>query len=215
MVACKQCSFTDEKYPPLAPVRLADVAKVMLIGENPSWEFGQRVPFDGITYSGQALHKYYIVPMKKAFNFRETDFWITDLFKCRYRKEVLRNKRVMQKSIFDNAKLCATSWLLAEIKFIQPIVILTLGDKEVYQRLRKIFNLSSCPTKFAEAAYRLHSIVIGGHKCQLFPTCHPDISYLNPRKRDASCKWSKLHQNQFIEVLKTASIFGDTRMLSL
>ena len=108
MVLCEKCGFADKEYRPLAPVRLADKTKIMFIGENPSWEFGQQVPFDGITNSRVALHEYYIKPLQKAFNLTESDFWITDLFKCRYKKEIYRNKTKEQPLIFDCAKTCAT-----------------------------------------------------------------------------------------------------------
>ena len=201
MVGCERCSFADKNYPPLAPVRLADKAKVMFIGENPSWEFGQRVPFDGITNSGRALHENYLIPLKKAFNLKESDFWITDLFKCRYPKKVYRYKSSLQESISDNAKTCATSWLVEEIRLTQPEVIVTLGDKEVYQRIRTIFGLA-CPPVFSGAAYKLHPIEIGGHKCKLLPACHPDISFNNSRKPVPSRKWSKLHRSDFVKSLK-------------
>jgi len=62
MSSCEWCSFADNNYPPLVPVRLADNARIIFIGENPSWEFGQRIPFDGITNSGRALHENYLLP---------------------------------------------------------------------------------------------------------------------------------------------------------
>jgi len=109
MADCRRCSFADKNHPSLSPVRLADRTTVMFIGENPSWEFGQRVPFDGITNSGRALHDNYLIPLKRAFNLTESDFWITDLFKCRYPKEVYREKRSSQELIFDIANTCATT----------------------------------------------------------------------------------------------------------
>jgi uracil-DNA glycosylase family 4 len=204
LVRCDRCSFADNAYPPLAPVRLADKVRVMFIGENPSWEYGQRVPFDGITNSGRALHEHYLIPLKEAFKLRESDFWITDLFKCRYKKDVYRQKAKMQKLIFGNATVCANSWLAQEIRFTQPEVIVTLGDKEVYQRFRKIFRLTGLPVVFSDAAYKLHSIEVGGHRCKLLPTCHPDISFDNKRKPIPSRKWSQLHRAKYVPTLSGA-----------
>ena len=201
MSSCERCSFADSNYPPLVPVRMADNARIMFIGENPSWEFGQRVPFDGITNSGRALHENYLLPLKRTYNLKESDFWITDLFKCRYPKSVYRKKSSLQDLISTSVTTCATTWLAEEIRFTKPEIIITLGDKEVYQRFRRIFNLT-CTSAFADAAYKIHEIEISGHKCKLFPTCHPDISYNNSRKPIPSRKWSKLHQSEFINSLK-------------
>jgi uracil-DNA glycosylase family 4 len=208
IASCERCSFADKHYPPLPPVRLADKTKVLFIGENPSWEFGQRVPFDGITNSGRALHENYLIPLKKAFRLKESDFWITDLFKCRYKKEVYRNKGTQQDLVFNNAMTCATSWLVQEIRLTQPEVIVTLGDKEVYQRLRIIFDLT-CPPIFMDAAYKLYPVIIGGHKCKLLPACHPDISFDNSRKPIPSRKWSKRHRADFVKSVKGAFTRGD------
>ena len=203
MVLCEKCGFADKDYRPLAPVHLADKTKIMFIGENPSWEFGQRTPFDGITHSGMALHENYIKPLQKAFHLTESDFWITDLFKCRYKKEIYQNKNKEQPLILDCAKTCATTWLTEEIRLTEPKVIVTLGDKEVYQRVRNIFNLNT-PAKFPQAAYSLHEIEIGGHRCKLLPACHPDISTINVRKSEPSKKWSALHNEKFVRSLRSA-----------
>ena len=203
MVLCEKCAFSDRDYRPLAPVRLADKTKIIFIGENPSWEFGQRTLFDGITHSGVALHENYIKPLQKAFHLTESDFWITDLFKCRYKKEIYRNKSKEQELIFECAKTCATNWLAEEIRLTEPKVIVTLGDKEVYQRVRNIFNLNT-PTRFAEAAYSLHEIEVGGHRCSLLAACHPDISTVNSRKPGPSNKWSAIHKEKFVRSLRTA-----------
>lgn len=207
MVTCTRCSFSGKDYPPLAPVRLAEHVKIMFVGENPSWEFGQRVPFDGITNSGRALHDNYLVPLKKSYRLKESDFWITDLFKCRYPKEVHGRKVSQRELISNNAKICATHWLRQEVLSTQPAVIITLGDKEVYQRLRATFSVAS-PPLFADAAYKLHDIDIAGHRCKLLPACHPDISFDNSRKPTPSRKWSKLHHAHFVNSLAGALARG-------
>ena len=203
MSVCEKCGFADKDYRPLAPVHLADKAKIMFIGENPSWEFGQRVLFDGNTYCGRALHENYIKPLQKAFHLAESDFWITDLFKCRYKKDVYRNKSKEQALIFDCTKTCAMEWLSEEIRLVEPKVIVTLGDEEVYQRLRTIFNLTT-PSVFTHAAYALHHVIIGKHRCYLMPACFPDLSTPNPRKPGPSGKWSAIHNERFVNVLGTA-----------
>ena len=205
MVLCEKCSFTDKDYRPLAPVHLADKAKIMFIGENPSWEFGQRVLFDGNTYCGRALHENYIKPLQKVFHLVESDFWITDLFKCRYRKDVYRNKSKEQALIFDCTKTCAMEWLSEEIRLVEPKVIVTLGDEEVYQRLRTIFNLTT-PSVFADVAYALQEIQMGGQRYLLFPACHPNVSSISARMPAPSKKWSVIHKEKFIKGLEAALV---------
>ncbi|MFH2070673.1 MAG: uracil-DNA glycosylase family protein [Elusimicrobiota bacterium] len=201
MVSCSQCSFANKDYPPLAPVYLSGRVKVMFIGENPSWEFGQRIPLDGLTKSGKALHEQYIVPIKKPFNLKESDFWITNLFKCRYPKNVYHEKAKRQAEIFFNARTCANNWLIKEIETVRPEIVVTLGDKAVYQRLRKIFNIAS-KTSFGDAAYNPQRAQIGNHKCSLLAACHPDISVYTQRKHTSSQKWSKMHSKKFVKSFK-------------
>jgi uracil-DNA glycosylase family 4 len=201
MLACRRCSFASDLNPPLTPARLRDNAKIMFVGENPSWEFGQRIPFDGITHSGRALHDNYVVPLQKAYGLNESDFWITDLLKCRYPKTIYREKAQRQPEILSCAQTCATSWLVKEIEFLKPVMIVTLGDKEVYQRLREVFSLSIEP-KFQNAAYRVQQVSIGSHNCALLAACHPDISFNNQRKPAPSRKWSTLHRSRFVKSFK-------------
>jgi uracil-DNA glycosylase len=49
----------------------------MFVGENPSWADHQQTPFSETTISGRALRRYYLEPL----GLRESDVWITDLFK--------------------------------------------------------------------------------------------------------------------------------------
>ena len=77
--------------------------------------------------------------------------------------------------IQDVAKTCANLWLVQEIKIAKPKVIVTLSDKQVYQRLRKIFDLT-IPSKFGDVVGRPHKISIEGFETILFPMIHPDIS---------------------------------------
>ncbi len=198
--ACQNCIFMDSQYPPLLPPGEPTKTSVMFIGENPSWQPDQRVPFDDNTNSGKALRENYISPMVEAFGLMPTDFWITDLFKCRYPKDIYRHKRKFQKEILASAGLCATAWLVDEIRRTKPQVIITLGDKEVYQRFRRIFGLIG-PSDFSQAAYRLFEINIEGHSCKLCPACHPDVSGFNALKPVPSRKWSTIHKCRYTTTL--------------
>lgn len=200
LVNCQRCNFFDKNYPPLSPSLHTSKAKLFYIGENPSWEFGQRVPFDYLTNSGKALFENYIVPLKEVLIF-EKNIWITDLFKCRYPKKVINGKSKHSIESNDNICLCARTWLLKELESVTPKIIVTLGDKEVFQRLKKIFKISISGT-FNEISYKKLDIQINNQKYYLVPACHPDISSINNLKQPASKKWSEKHKNEYLTVIK-------------
>ena len=201
ILTCRQCNFPDEVYPPIPPALNTTTPKILFIGENPSWEFGLRVPLDGISHSGKALVENYLIPLHEKLKLKETDFWITNLFKCRYPKELYRNKKEKQDEIFTIAKRCAKNWLLKELTVLNPTVIVTLGDKEVYKRLDKIFQLK-LPRNFTKVAYKNHSVRVGEIPLTFVPACHPDISSPNKFKKIATEKWSAIHKKEFIDVMK-------------
>jgi hypothetical protein len=86
--------------------------------------------------------------------------WITDLFKCRYPKEIYRAKSQNEQLIQTNAEICARKWLLSEIMLAQAKIVVTLSDKQVYQRIRKAFLLST-PKDFAQAVGKPHQVAFG------------------------------------------------------
>ena len=198
---CSACSFRDASIEPLAPAWAQPPAPILFIGENPSWAEDQDVPFAESTISGQALEQYYLQPLGLS----RGQVWITDLFKCRYLKEVYRVKSNNEKLIQSVAETCARQWLLWEISLANPKVIVTLSDKEVYQRLRRAFALET-PANFNNAVGRMHSISLSGVQVTLFPMVHPDISRPlgdgDNRKPAARSKWSTIHQNEHIPALK-------------
>lgn len=106
MFYCTKCSFANRDYPPVLPARNGDECKVMFVGENPSWQFGQRLLFDYITNSGRAIYDNYIIPLESTLKLKEKDIWVTDIFKCRYPKEVYREKSKKQNLINSNVSIC-------------------------------------------------------------------------------------------------------------
>jgi len=199
LVNCQKCNFVNQNYPPITPSLHTSKVKIFFIGENPSWEFGQRIPFDNLTNSGRKLFENYILPLKKL-SILEKDIWITDLFKCRYPKNIKGNLRHSAEST-NNINICAQSWLLKEIESVKPNIIVTLGDKEVFQRLRKIFQLNISGT-FNKLAYTKLTVHINNETYILIPACHPDISSWNTRKNKASLKWSVIHKNNFENIIQ-------------
>lgn len=198
---CSSCKFRNPAILPLAPsFPVSKEVSIMFIGENPSWEENQDVPFSPNTVSGKALEENYIKPL----GLTRKQVWITDLFKCRYPKEVYHEKQKYDSLIQDVAKICVQLWLLQEIKIAKPKVIATLSDKQVYQRLRKILNLS-IPSKFSDVVGKPHKISIDGFHTFLFPMIHPDISRPfgdgDDRKKNSRQKWVPIHHEKHISSL--------------
>jgi uracil-DNA glycosylase family 4 len=200
---CKACSFACAEFPPLSPTASHAPVRVMFIGENPSWAKDQNAPFAKTTISGSSLREHYLKPLGLA----EDEVWITDLFKCRYPKNIYRDKVANGALIQSVASTCAELWLVREIEIAGPRVIVTLGDKEVYQRLRSCFDWNS-PRAFKNAVGQLHEVHIGSQKARVMPMIHPDIARPfgdgDARKRKAREKWAPLHQTAHLPLLRAA-----------
>jgi uracil-DNA glycosylase len=177
----------------------------MFIGENPSWADNQIKPFSENTISGKALDKYYLQPLGLS----RDEVWITDIIKCRYPKEhpldIYHNKGKLECLIQFTAEKCCELFLEDEIQHAKPQVIVTLSDKEVYQRFRKVFKLKT-PAKFVDAVGRPHHITIAGHSTILFPMIHPDISRKegdgDNRKMSVRKRWAVNHSKDHLPELK-------------
>jgi uracil-DNA glycosylase family 4 len=198
---CSVCAFRDCIIEPLAPLPVNPPVPILFIGENPSWAKNQDVPFAVKTHSGQALDNYYLKPL----NLTRQQVWITDLFKCRYPKDIYRAKAKENEKIQAVAETCAKLWLVQEIEIAQPKVIVTLSDQQVYQRLRHAFDLPT-PAKFELAVGKPRRITLAGLSTWLFPMIHPDISSPvgvdHNRKIRTREKWAVLHQEMHIPALK-------------
>ncbi|HAL62442.1 MAG TPA: hypothetical protein DCP08_08565 [Chloroflexi bacterium] len=199
--SCRKCSFRDDAYPPLPPVSAPVPVKLLLIGENPSWAEEQQTPFDPRTISGQALDRNYLEPL----GLERVEVWITDLFKCRYPKEIYLKKGKYARKIQAVADTCARQWLIKELCYATPKVVATLSDREVYQRLQRIFNPRT-PSRFQEAVGQPWSVKLGEVATLLFPMIHPDISRPpgegDNRKITARQKWAPRHHEEHIPALR-------------
>ena len=189
---CHRCFFRDESIQPIAPPFAAPPVPVMFVGENPSWDEDQDLPFDPRTVSGQALDQNYLEPLGMT----RDQVWITDLFKCRYPKVIYRNKSRNEPRIKKEVIASCKDWLAQEIHLARPHVIVSLSDMQVYQRLREAFDLAT-PRTFEAAVGKLHPIKINGYRTILFPMIHPDISRPlgqgDNRKIRTRTKWSEIH----------------------
>lgn len=199
--SCHQCPFRDQNIEPLVPAYATPPVPVMFIGENPSWGEGQDVPFAERTISGKALNKYYLEPLGLS----RSEVWITDLFKCRYPKHVYKAKSKNKAIIQEVTETCAKLWLVEEIKLCQPKVVVSLSDSQVYQHLRRVFNLATS-AKFDMAVGKLHEVLFNGINVNLFPMIHPDVSRFegdgDNRKLNVRRKWAPIHAVEHIPDLK-------------
>ena len=199
---CSACSFRDQVLTPVAPAIIDVPVNIMFVGENPSWAEDQIEPFASNTISGYALEKYYLQPL----GLTRSKVWITDLFKCRYPKDIYRSKSLNEHLIQANAETCIGTWLTQEILLAQPRIIVTLSNQQVYQRLRIAFSLST-PKAFDSAVGKPHQVSIGYWEGLLFPMIHPDISRPvdghDRRKEAARLKWAPLHSNTHIPSLRS------------
>lgn len=197
---CSACPFRDPEIEPLPPALSPVPVAIMFIGENPSWARGQNTPFATTTLSGQALDNNYLQPL----NLSRDEVWITDLFKCRYPKRIYNEKAQHDSEIQKVAKACSELWLFHEIEYASPKVIVTLSDREVYQRLRRAFALP-IPRVFGEAVGKPHHVTLGVFPVTLFPMVHPDISRPlgqgDQRKMNARTKWAEIHRREHIPAL--------------
>lgn len=199
--SCVKCSFKNPKVAPVFPTSNFKKVPVMFIGESPSGAENQVMPFDPKTLSGRALEKHYLKPL----NLTRDQVWITDLIKCQYPKYMYKAKIKFKRKILQTADVCANRWLIKEIEYTKPKVIVTLSNKEVYQKLREIFHLD-VPSDFNRAVGNPYPVTINKHSTLLFPMVHPDISRPigegDRRKLRSREKWAPLHINKHIPYLK-------------
>jgi len=134
--ACSSCYFRNLAIQPLPAAEVDPPVPVMFIGENPSWEEGQRIPFDESTTSGQSLDANYLQPLRLSRN----EVWITDLFKCRYPKSVLNSKQREEPKIQREVVEACKQWLTVEISFARPSILVTLSERQDYASEDDVFS---------------------------------------------------------------------------
>lgn len=199
---CHSCFFHNESVQPLAPEDIQYAVDIMFVGENPSWQDGQQKPFDQKTISGQSLDRYYLEPL----GLTRSQVWITDLIKCPYPKDIYHRKTSEEARIQNEVVTNCRHWLTEEIALVQPKAIVTLSDKQVYQRLRRLFSLN-VPVLFTEAVGKAHDVQIDRLRTILFPMVHPDVarpveSVGDRRKLPVRKKWASIHAQEHIPELK-------------
>lgn len=198
---CPACVFHDPALAPIPPAPGALPARLMFVGESPSWAADQAAPFDPVTISGQALDRHYLAPL----GLTRAQVWISNLLKCRYPAGLYGNKPKFDAEIQHAVETCVRLWLFKEIALAQPEVLVTLGDQQVYQRLRRLCGLAT-PTVFEEAVGRPHAVQIGERDLILFPMIHPDISRPegdgDDRKLRLRQQWAPLHHDAHLPALR-------------
>ncbi len=197
---CNACSFRDPEIKPLTAAYVEPPVAIMFIGENPSWEVEQEVPFDVRTVSGRSLDINYLEPL----GLTRDQVWITDLFKCRYPKDVYHTKQREEARIQGEVVANCMQWLVQEISFVRPKVVVSLSDRQVYRRLRNAFSLAT-PARFARAAGKPHNVEFGEVPVVLFPMVHPDVARPldqgDARKPGPREKWAPIHRRNHLPAL--------------
>lgn len=202
--ACKLREWTAVE--PLPPEKVSVPVPIMFIGENPSWAEDQAVPFAPTTISGKALKDHYLDPLEIS----RDQVWITDLFKCRYPREhkavdIYHAKSKYSGLIQEVVKTYTSQWLLKEIDIARPSILVTLSNRQVYQRLRKAFKLKT-QRNFHKTVGCPFEIRLGNNTLTLFPMVHPDISRPpgdgDNRKLEQRRYWSRCHRDEHIPALK-------------
>jgi uracil-DNA glycosylase family 4 len=208
---CNHCRFRRwSGVEPLAPEKVSVPVQIMFVGENPSWAEGQTVPFAPGTISGKALRDQYLSPL----GLTRAQVWITDLFKCRYPRgknspDIYHNKREYESLIQETAKTCASKWLLKEIEIARPRVLITMSNTQVYQRLRKAFDLAT-PRDFHNAVGCKRAIKLGENELILFPMIHPDMSRPPGDGDDRKLKQRKYWVERHHEHVKTLKSLAES-----
>jgi DNA polymerase len=190
---CENCKFYNCDFPPIFPKVVNVSVPIMFIGENPSWAKNIQEPLGSNTKSGKSFEEHYL----KKIGLNREDVWITNLFKCRYPKDF--HKKSNEKTIMENASVCVEKWLVQEILYAKPKIIITLSAKQVFSRFNKILKLD-LSNNFEKVAGNKHDIEVKNHKTILFPMVHPDI--LSNNSKGLCEKWMPIHQNEHIPKLK-------------
>jgi uracil-DNA glycosylase family 4 len=207
---CRACVFNrDGNQEPIPPAEVNVPVKIMFVGENPSHARNLKVALAPNTPSGQALDEYYL----KCLNLLREDVWITNLFKCRYPKGFSKKN---EDDIQQVADQCARLWLLREIELVQPTILVTLSDKQVFQRLRLIFcedfRAADAPSRFEDAVGRPHKVNLDKREITLFPMVHPHI--VSPAKSEgewkdeARKKWRSRHVSHIATLKEVLGLKG-------
>ncbi|MFH2104183.1 MAG: uracil-DNA glycosylase family protein [Chloroflexota bacterium] len=198
--ACTVCSFRDAEFTPLAPAQVTLPVAVMFIGENPSWELGQGVPFDEATISGRSLETNFLQPL----GLKRSEVWVTNLFKCRYPRDVTHNKQRQEHRVQGEVVAACKRWLGEEIRLARPKVVVSLSDRQVFRRLRTAYALAT-PARFARAVGRPHPVEFGSIPVILFPMVHPDVARPpgegDARKPGPREKWASVHCQEHLPAL--------------
>jgi uracil-DNA glycosylase len=152
IATCKACSLMNEnniagvRYVPIQP---KPKARFMFIGRDPSPRTAQVVGIHG----GKSAFINEVFKIAKSADCSDNDIYITDLCKCHWRTSVgspLQGTEHRSSRLdISVAKTCLNTWLVSEIKILQPQLLIAFGE-ELYQILRPyISNPSPPPEKLS------------------------------------------------------------------
>lgn len=155
MFKCNRCDIAfDNNYTPVLGYGSSD-ANIMIIGEAP----GYHEVKDNMPFTGKAGRK--LTYILNIFDINRNDLYITNIVKCRPPANRLPTNKER-----DNCK----SYLLQEIKFIDPYMIILLGSFA----LSSFFNNEMSISKLRGKMFKYSNKVI----CCTF---HPAYILRNPQ----------------------------------
>ncbi|NDJ76000.1 MAG: hypothetical protein GYB65_07050 [Chloroflexi bacterium] len=198
---CMDCSFADPGLGPLSPALVPVPITAMFIGEGPGQSDSPVAFLPPGTAAGDAFDQHYLAPL----GLQRDQVWLTTLLKCRYPPRVYGNKPRFADQIHTAADICAHHWLVHELDYARPRVVVSLGNQGVYQRLRELFALET-PLDFEDAVGHPHAVNLDGWDLMLFPLVDPDVSRPpgegDQRRLRSRERWAELHHAQHIPVLR-------------
>jgi len=153
---CRACPLAETRINPV-PGEGSITAELIFVGEGPGYDEDQQGrPFVG--RAGQLLTK-----IINAMEFKREDVYITNVVKCRPPDN--RNPNV------EELEKCQP-FLFEQIRFIQPKVIVALGNVPSHFILKRKEGITSLRGKF----YKYMNI-------QVMPTFHPSYLIRNEKNR--------------------------------
>jgi len=156
ILECQKCPLSRERIKAV-PGEGNLEAELMFVGEAPGRDEDiQGRPFVG--RAGQLLSK-----IIQAMNFRREEVYITNVVKCRP-----PNNRTPQRAEIEQCQ----GYLIAQIKMINPRVIVTLGKVATDFFIKSRLSMTSLRGKF----YDFGSV-------QIMPTFHPSYLIRNENNR--------------------------------
>lgn len=139
---------------------------IMFIGEAP----GKNEDLEGIPFCGAAGN--FLNELLKSIDLKREEVYITNIVKCRPPQN--------RDPTNEEKKICS-KYLLAEIYYIKPKLIVTLGRHSMYFFLGENTKISQVHGKFFNIEKKINNEIF---KINLLPLYHPAVALYNASLKD-------------------------------